>query len=302
MELGIGLKKIKKALIVFFILILLNFGIVSVFEFVELPKYDLEVNVTMDDKLLFNYSGVEKENYVLLIHGLGSSSDVWEKSKDYLQQDVNVIQVDLYGHVKNDSVPMDKITIQNTADEIIYELNQKCISKIDIVGHSLGGIIAIDIALKQSKLVDKLTLVDTPTKQTGFKLMNYLFLELIKKDYETIIKEHYKKMTKNEEILMELKEIALKTNKYSYYQYMKSLFESDYSSCIEDLDKEKVYLLFSQTLVPKDKYLHKTLRKYGYSTIKNENIYFFNDVGHFIMKEKEKEFNKCIKEILMKEI
>lgn len=255
----------------------------------------------MDGKLVFNYSGVENGNYVLLIHGLGSSSDVWEKSKNYLQKEYNVIQVDLYGHVKNDSVPIEKISIQNTADEIIYELNNKGINKIDIIGHSLGGVIAIDIALKQGELVDKLILVDTPTKQTSFKLMNYLFLELIKKDYETVIKEHYKKMTDNEELFTELKEIALRTNKYSYYQYMKSLFESDYSSDLVNLDKEKIYLLFSQVLVSKEKNLNKKLRKYGYNTIKKENIYYFEGVGHFIMNEKEKEFNESIKNILMKE-
>lgn len=278
-----------------------NPGITTIFQFIELPKYDLEVDTIMDDKLVFNYSGVENGNYVLLIHGLGSSSDIWDKLKNYLEKEYKVIQVDLYGHVKNNFVSIDKITIQNTADEIIYQLNNKGINRIDIVGHSLGGVIAIDIALKQGKLVDKLILVDTPTKQTGFKLMNHLFLELIKKDYETIIKEHYKKMTKDQELFAELKEIALKTDKYSYYQYMKSLFESDYSSNIKNLDKEKIYLLFSQVLAPKEKHLHKTLKKYGYNAIKNENIYYFKGVGHFIMKEKDKEFNEYIKEVLMKE-
>ncbi|MFW5891286.1 MAG: hypothetical protein ACOCUI_03620 [bacterium] len=116
--------------------------------------------------------------------------------------------------------------------------------------------------------------------------MNYLHLELIKKDYETVIKGHYKKMTTDKELYQELLKIALKTDKYAYYQYMRSLFESDYSSYFDKIDRDKVYLMFSQTLIPKEKNLDKKLKKYGYSNIRKENIYYFNGAGHFIMNEK----------------
>src|SRR6056297_268288 len=131
----------------------------------------------MDSKLVFNYSEKQNDKYILLIHGLGSSSDVWEKSKSYLEKEYTIIKVDLFGHIKNQSVPEEKISIQKTADDIIKELINKGIDEVDIIGHSLGGLIAVDITVKQKELVNRLILVDTPTKQTGLKLMNYLFLE-----------------------------------------------------------------------------------------------------------------------------
>ncbi len=54
-----------------------------------------------------------------------------------------LITVDLYGHGNNIKIPND-ISIKQTAKMISEEIREKELSNIIIVGHSLGGLIAIE--------------------------------------------------------------------------------------------------------------------------------------------------------------
>jgi pimeloyl-ACP methyl ester carboxylesterase len=91
----------------------------------------------------FYYQG--QGDVLLFIHGLGSSSAVWKKQLEALKQDYQLITVDLYGHGNNTKTPSD-ISIKQTAKIISEEIREKELSNITIVGHSLGGLIAIEVA------------------------------------------------------------------------------------------------------------------------------------------------------------
>ena len=97
---------------------------------------------------------------VLLIHGLGASMVVWRENIAALAQRFKVYAIDLPGHGDTD-----KPDIEYDADFVVEYLRKFVeslgFSEIAIFGNSLGGGLALMIALAHPELVSKLALIDS---------------------------------------------------------------------------------------------------------------------------------------------
>lgn len=109
---------------------------------------------------------------LLLLHGLGGSSKDWEFNAEYLENNHRLLMLDIPGfgksHIQND------YSITHLALSISQALNALSIDKINIVGFSFGGAIALELATQQKKYnitVDKLILFSSQPsyKLSGFK-------------------------------------------------------------------------------------------------------------------------------------
>jgi len=249
----------------------------------------------MNGSILINEVGSGKA--VVFIHGLGSSSHCWNDQVIKFSDQFKVITIDLYGHGQNKNIPSN-IDISQTAKETIEEFQNRNLYNISLVGHSLDGLIAIEITRLNNELVDNIILVDVPTKQPNLPtIMKYVLLKLLENSYEATVKAHYKKMTEDQDLLKSLLSTALNTNKHVYCSYMKSVLNANYSKIVGSL-KSDIYIFLSTSLA-KDKYkLNKIKRKYGYENITDDRVYYYKDAGHFIMLEKTKRFTRDILNIL----
>jgi pimeloyl-ACP methyl ester carboxylesterase len=102
--------------------------------------------------------------HVLFIHGLGSSADRWLDVPDAMSLlGFHAIAIDLPGFGGSDKPSDMNYTIENFAQAIAEFMHKIGIDdgKTSIVGHSLGGYIAAELAIGQRGLVDKLVLVDS---------------------------------------------------------------------------------------------------------------------------------------------
>lgn len=99
----------------------------------------------------------EGENLTIL-HGLYGSSDNWNNISKLLSDEFKVIAVDLPNHGK--SPKTDEFNLSFLSDSVYDFLKEKNIQKTHLLGHSLGGKIALEIASKYPQIVDKLIIVD----------------------------------------------------------------------------------------------------------------------------------------------
>ncbi|WP_148686164.1 alpha/beta fold hydrolase [Candidatus Nitrosocosmicus hydrocola] len=107
--------------------------------------------------------GIGNPKHVLFIHGLGSSSLVWRDFPEALSTRFHTIAIDLVGFGESDK-PKEDYTISFMSqfiNDFINEMKIGLKEKISIIGHSLGGYIAIDFAIANRKKVDKLVLFDS---------------------------------------------------------------------------------------------------------------------------------------------
>jgi pimeloyl-ACP methyl ester carboxylesterase len=97
---------------------------------------------------------------IVLIHGLGANSTVWDAVQARLAQRFTVIAPDLLGHGESDK-PRNDSSIAAYANGLRDLLSVLGIDHATVVGHSLGGGIAMQFTYQYPEFVERLVLVGT---------------------------------------------------------------------------------------------------------------------------------------------
>jgi pimeloyl-ACP methyl ester carboxylesterase len=95
---------------------------------------------------------------LLLIHGIGDSSDTWRPVVDQLAAHYTVIAPDLLGHGRSEK-PRADYTIAGFANGMRDLLTMLEVERVTVVGHSLGGGVAAQFAYQFPERCERLVLV-----------------------------------------------------------------------------------------------------------------------------------------------
>lgn len=87
---------------------------------------------------------------LVLLHGLGSNRAVWRPILPELEERFTVVAVDLPGHGDSPSLPPGAdATPAGLATSVIAVIDALGVKQVDLVGNSLGGWIALEVALRR---------------------------------------------------------------------------------------------------------------------------------------------------------
>lgn len=101
---------------------------------------------------------------VVLLHGLGNNHKSWSYVLEHLGSSVRVIALDLLGF--GDAPKPDvKYTPADHAEAVISTLDSLGVKDALIAGHSMGCIVAIEVASRRPDLVSQLVLAGAPLYQ-----------------------------------------------------------------------------------------------------------------------------------------
>lgn len=112
-------------------------------------------------RIAYELTGNENGPRVVLLHGLFLNSDCWKYQIEALQQDYRVLRFDLYGHGRS-LIPHKRFTIRNYVTDM--EILLKHIgwdSDLNLVGHSLGGMVALVYALEHRSAVRRMVVASS---------------------------------------------------------------------------------------------------------------------------------------------
>jgi pimeloyl-ACP methyl ester carboxylesterase len=93
---------------------------------------------------------------VVLLPGTGATAQDWDIVATRVSEERPVVAVDLRGHGRSDWPG--RYSIQLFADDVTAALDQLGGGSIDLVGHSLGGLVACKVAAARPDLVRRLVL------------------------------------------------------------------------------------------------------------------------------------------------
>jgi len=104
---------------------------------------------------------------LLLLHGGLGSTAMFEPDLSALSKRRRVVAVDLYGHGRTALTdrPIDLVDMGNDMAVILHALD---VERADVMGYSLGGGVALRVAVQHPAIVRRLVLVSTPYAQSGF--------------------------------------------------------------------------------------------------------------------------------------
>jgi 3-oxoadipate enol-lactonase len=97
---------------------------------------------------------------VVLVHGLGYARWGWEPVADLLAERFEVVLLDNRGIGESDAPP-GPYTASEMADDVMRVLDEADLESAHVVGTSLGGMIAQELALSAPERVERLVLVCT---------------------------------------------------------------------------------------------------------------------------------------------
>ena len=179
-----------------------------------------------------NYYFFNKKESVPLvfIHGIGLDHQMWEKQVDYLNE-FSILTYDLIGHGQT-PCNKDQLTLKDFSNQLLEILNHLKIEKINLVGFSLGSLIALDFSTRYQKKLEKLILIGTTYKRSDQE--------------RSLVLDRYKQAKLNKPISNQalkrwFTDEYLKIHPKVYYQFMKILNKKpkDHSNFL------KAYKLFA---------------------------------------------------------
>src|SRR3989440_8212041 len=97
---------------------------------------------------------------VLLLHGFGADLNTWMFTQPALAEGRQVIALDLPGH-GGSTKQLDRADVESLAGIADHALHALGIERLHLVGHSMGGGIAISFALRRPERVATLTLISS---------------------------------------------------------------------------------------------------------------------------------------------
>lgn len=97
---------------------------------------------------------------LLLVHGLGSSIRDWEYQLPALSARHRLIALDVRGHGRSGK-PREAYSIQAFADDVAALIEHLGLQRVHLVGISMGGMIAFQLAVDRPQLLLSLTIVNS---------------------------------------------------------------------------------------------------------------------------------------------
>lgn len=95
---------------------------------------------------------------VLILHGLFGFSDNWQTIAKGLAETHLVITPDLRNHGRSPHLPSH--TYQEMAEDLRFFMEEKWMFHATVIGHSMGGKVAMQLALSHPDMVEKLVVID----------------------------------------------------------------------------------------------------------------------------------------------
>ena len=255
-----------------------------------------------DIELYYEVHGQGKP--LLLVPGLASDSQSWLPVINDLIQHFQVIIIDNRGVGR--TTPQDiEITIPKMADDCIALIKNLGFKAVNLLGHSMGGMIVQDCAIRYPSYIEKLILCSTSThlSERSKKLLSdwakYLDIGMTPELwFKNIFYWIFSKKFFDNPVTVEA---GLKyAIEYPYPQSI-SAFKNQVQSLVEYDSKDKISLLQAETLVIAGEedllFTFKEVRQLS-ERIPNSRFSLIKNAAHSIHMDNPTDFIDCVVKFL----
>lgn len=102
---------------------------------------------------------------LICLHGIGGNTDSFRPQLDELSNDTRVIAVNLPGYGGSEQI--DPVTFESLCDKLVEFLNDLDLEQVILCGQSIGGMLALDFAIRYPSRVKRLVLIATTSAFGG---------------------------------------------------------------------------------------------------------------------------------------
>jgi len=249
------------------------------------------------------HSNSSDKPWILLVHGLFGSLDNLSALRRQLTETCQVLSVDLPDHGK--SAFTQTFSFAQYAKLISELVDRLKIKQLSIVGHSLGGKVAMQLAINQPELISHLIVLDiSPVQYTAhhtkvFQGLNNVMLSVItsRKEADIALSKYVVDSLTRQFLLKSL----YHENAIWKWRFNLTLLETDYGKLSAAIGAEQPYL--GPVLFIKGENSDYLLPEYKKAVLKlfpNSQAKMISDTGHWLHAEKPELCAKIILAFLFK--
>jgi len=132
---------------------------------------------------------------LVLIHGLGQDRDIWDRLASRLEGRYRLLLVDLPGHGQSASIA--NVSVAAVADALDRTLKERKVKQALLVGHSYGGLVALEEAARHPDRAAGVVSIDIATYAEADSERVANLEEIIKQRYPLFLRGVYEPMTRD---------------------------------------------------------------------------------------------------------
>ena len=111
-------------------------------------------------RIYWKLEGASDKPAVVLLNSIGTDMSLWDRCGPLLQSDFRLLRIDTRGHGASDA-PANDYSLPMLAGDVVSVMDAAGIDKAAIAGVSLGGMVAMELALTHPGRVARLALICT---------------------------------------------------------------------------------------------------------------------------------------------
>ncbi|MEO9967812.1 MAG: alpha/beta hydrolase [Reichenbachiella sp.] len=284
----------------------------------QIAEYKYETKyVSINDSTNIAYVDEGSGDQILLfIHGLATYLPAWYKNIEGLQSKYRCIAIDLPGYGRstksNSGAGMSKY-----ADAVLMVIEKLDLKKVVLVGHSMGGQVAVTAVLKKEDAFDKLILlapagIETFSSDQSTWLKAVFTPDFVKLATDEQIRKNWElnfyKMPDAVDFMIKDRIAMKQASDFALYGQtivggLQSMLDEPIIGQLSTI-RQKTLIVYgaNDALIP-NKNLNPTLDtqkvgELGKSLIPNAELVMIPECGHFISYDKPEEINKLLDEFL----
>lgn len=223
------------------------------------------------------------ENEMVLIHGLGANRSIWDRVVPYLKNQFQLHVYELHGHGR--TPPLENPSIAAEAAALRRWIEEQGLVYPTLVGHGLGGMIAMRYTFDHPADVKRLVVIDATPKQLASEERKDDIARRLLQDYDRFVASRYLQISPSEQICDQAVDMALRTDSATFASLLLDSFSWDVTG---ELPNQSVPMLVvgSESFLPDAGYERVYLDEYGFSEARVLAFKRLEGTGHYCMLEK----------------
>ena len=226
------------------------------------------------------------ERCLVFIHGSGGDHGVWSRQTDVFEPDFRVIVPDLPGHGLSDDTGRDRI--EDYARWLKGFIDALELEEVVLLGHSMGGAIIQEYAVRYPACLKGLVLVGT-----GAKLrVSTAILDMVCKDFEMMVRLSCT-YAYSEKVPAE----TVREGFEMLCRNSPAVLHGDFLACDRFDSTERLKDINIPTLIicgDEDQLTPPLYSHYLKNTIRNSVLCIVESAGHMVMVERPEDFNAAL--------
>lgn len=256
---------------------------------------------------------------LLFIHGLGSYLKGWQKNIDSLKNHYRCIAIDLPGYGKS-SKENDAYSMAFFAASVQAFIEHLELKNVVLIGHSMGGQVAVHTALKDLDVVQKLVLIapagfETFTEKERLWFKRIFTPALIKATPKAQIVKNFEinfyDMPADARFMVEDRLQMRQTIEYDQYcnmipQCVQAMLKEPVFERLSDIDIPTLIVYGKDDALIPNRLLHAEMTvtevaQNGHQQIENSQLVLLEQAGHFVQWEQAQKLNERLISFLKQE-